>query len=48
MADLPSANRQAYLSLDDPDSMVTKFLRYYRQVYGKGTLQASLIEVGSR
>ena len=48
MADLPSANRQAYLSLDDPDSMVSKFLRYYRQVYGKGTLQASLIEVRSR
>ncbi len=47
MADLPSAHRQAYLSLDDPDSTVTKFLRYYRQVYGKGTLQASLIEVGS-
>ena len=48
MADLPSENRRAYLTLDDPDSMVTKFLRYYRQVYGKGALAAALIDVGPR
>jgi hypothetical protein len=35
----------AMLDLDDPDSKVSRFLRYYRLVYGSGTLDASLVTV---
>lgn len=45
MADVPSTNRREYLDLDNPDSMFSKFLRYYRQVYGGGTIDPGLIEV---
>jgi Domain of unknown function (DUF362) len=45
MAETPSANRKSHLDLDAPDSKVSKFLRYYRQVYGKGTIDPSLIDV---
>ena len=45
MSDLPSAKGDGDLALDNPDSKVCKFLRYYREVYGRGTLQAGLIEV---
>jgi hypothetical protein len=37
--------RAATYDLDDPDSKVTRFLRYYRQVYGGGTMDESLITV---
>ena len=47
ISDVPSKNRRAYLDLDDPDAKVTKFLRYYRQVYGAGTIDPALIEVAS-
>ncbi|MBP6837983.1 MAG: DUF362 domain-containing protein [Kofleriaceae bacterium] len=33
----------AMLDLDTPDSKVSKFLRYYRQVAGAGTLDAGLV-----
>ncbi len=36
---------QGMLDLDDPDAKVTKFLRYYRQTAGKGTLDPSLVTV---
>jgi Domain of unknown function (DUF362) len=45
MADVPSANKKALMDLDDPDAMFTKFLRYYREVRGGGTLDTSLIDV---
>lgn len=45
LGDVPSPNRKAYLDLDDPESMVSKFLRCYRMEYGRGTISASLIEV---
>jgi len=45
LGDVPSPNRKAYLDLDDPESMVSKFLRCYRQEYGRGTISASLIDV---
>lgn len=45
MADVPSANKKALMDLDDPASMFTKFLRYYREVRGGGTLEPSLIEI---
>ena len=45
MADVPSANIKAHLDLDDPDSKFTKFLRYWRQVYGGGTIDPALIDV---
>lgn len=45
LADVPSANKREQLDLDNPDATLTKFLRYYRQVYEKGTLDTSLIEV---
>jgi hypothetical protein len=44
-ADLRCKNRAALLDLDSPESTITKFLRYYRQVYESGTLDPSLIEV---
>jgi hypothetical protein len=31
--------------LDDPSSKVVKFLRYYREVYGAGTLDPTLVQV---
>ena len=37
-------NRHIY-DLDAPDSTLVKFLRYYRQVYGSGTLDTGLINV---
>ena len=45
MSEFPSAKEGGDLALDDPNSKVCKFLRYYREVYGQGTLQAGLIEV---
>jgi hypothetical protein len=45
LARIPSAHRTAYHDLDNPDAMFTKFLRYYRQVYGAGTMDPALIEV---
>lgn len=36
---------KALYDADDPDSLLSKFLRYYREVYGSGTLDPSLIEV---
>ncbi|MCW5831061.1 MAG: DUF362 domain-containing protein [Labilithrix sp.] len=45
MTRAPSVNKETDLDLDDPDSKVSKFLRYYRQVYGKGTLDPALVEV---
>ena len=31
--------------LDDPDSKVARFLRYFRQVAGRGTLDPALVTV---
>lgn len=45
MADVPSVNKRAFLDLDNPDAVLTKFLRYYREVYGRGTLEPALIDV---
>lgn len=45
MAGLGSEHGAALLDLDDPESMFSKFLRYYRQVQGGGTMDAGLIEV---
>jgi len=47
MADLPSPAKRELFDLDNPDSMFTKFLRYYREVrgVGKATIDASLIDV---
>jgi hypothetical protein len=36
--------RQLY-DLDDPDSRLTRFLRYYRQVRGDGTMDPALIQL---
>lgn len=44
-ADVPSSGKKELLDLDDPSSMFSKFLRYYREVRGSGTLDASLVEV---
>lgn len=38
------AQRKVY-DLDDENSTVTKFLRYYRQVYGSGTMDLELVHV---
>ena len=35
----------AMLDLDDPDSKISRFLRYYRQTAGRGTLDPSLVTV---
>lgn len=43
--DVPSGNKKELLDLDDPSSMFSKFLRYYREVRGSGTLDASLVDV---
>lgn len=45
LARTPSINKKTDLDLDNPDSKVSKFLRYYRQVYGMGTLDPALVEV---
>jgi hypothetical protein len=45
MAHLPGANIRSRMDLDNPDATVTKFLRYYRQVYEGGTLDPTLIDV---
>lgn len=37
-------NRALY-DVDDPSSRLTKFLRYYREVYGSGTLDLDLVDV---
>lgn len=34
------------MDLDDPDSKVSRFLRYFRQTAGKGTLDPTLVTVG--
>lgn len=39
------AGDPALYDLDDPDSTLSRFLRYYRAVYGSGTLDASLVQV---
>ena len=36
---------QAMFNLDDANAKVVKFLRYYRQIFGAGTLDESLINV---
>ena len=36
---------RALLDLDDENSTFVKFLRYYRQVYGSGTMDLSLVDV---
>lgn len=38
-------NHRVHLDLDNPDGTFTKFLGYYRQVRGAGTLEPSLISV---
>ncbi len=45
MHDVPSRRRDEMTNVDRADSQVSKFLRYYRQVRGSGTIDASLIEV---
>jgi hypothetical protein len=45
MQELPSVHRASHFDLDNPDGKLTKFLRYYRQTRGAGTLDAALIEV---
>jgi Domain of unknown function (DUF362) len=43
--DVPSIHRRERFDLENPDSSVSKFLRYYRQVRGRGALQADLATV---
>lgn len=45
MAEFPGAREGGDLALDHPDSKVSRFLRYYREVWGRGTLSSELIEV---
>lgn len=45
MRELPSVYAASHLDLDNPDGKITKFLRYYRQTRGMGTLETALIEV---
>jgi len=45
MANVPSTNHKTRLDLENPDATLTKFLRYYRQVYEAGTLDPALIDV---
>jgi len=33
------------VNLDDPDSKISRLLRYFRQVSGKGTLDPQLVTV---
>jgi hypothetical protein len=36
---------KALLDLDDENAKFVKFLRYYRQVHGSGTMDPSLVDV---
>ncbi len=45
MTETPSAQRKAHFDLDEPEAKLTKFLGYYRQVRGAGTLDPALITV---
>lgn len=45
LSKVPSRHRAEYHDLANPDAMFTKFLRYYRQVYGGGAMDPSLIDV---
>jgi hypothetical protein len=36
---------QERYDLDNPDSTLSRFLRYYREVYGGGTLDPALVKV---
>ncbi len=43
---MPAAGGRAHLyDLDDPDSQLVRFLRYYRETAGAGTLDERLVEV---
>jgi Domain of unknown function (DUF362) len=44
MTPLDGGRRHLY-DLDDPDSRLTRFLRYYRQVRGDGTMDPALIQL---
>lgn len=48
LSEVPAERRREWLDPDatDPPSVMGKFLRYYRQVQGRGTIDAGLIEVG--
>jgi len=41
----PKAADPGMVDLDDPDAKVTRFLRYFRQVAGRGTLDPTLVTV---
>lgn len=45
MKDVPSRHHRERLDLDNQEATVVKFLRYYREVRGLGTLDDELIEV---
>lgn len=45
MKDVPSRHHRERLDMDNEDAMVVKFLRYYREVRGRGTLDEKLIDV---
>jgi hypothetical protein len=45
MREIPSIHRRDHFDLDNADAKITKFLRYYRQVLGKGTFDPALINV---
>jgi hypothetical protein len=40
------ARGKAQFDVDNPDSRLSRFLRYYREVYTKGTMDGALITVG--
>lgn len=41
----PRAKHATMWNLDDPDSKVSRFLRYFRQVAGRGTIDPSLVTI---
>jgi hypothetical protein len=43
--DLKTADFRGNLDLDHPDSLFSKFVRYYREVYGRGTIDPALVDV---
>ena len=45
VADAIGGRRRASIDLRDPDSKLSRFLRYYREVYGGGTMDDALITV---
>jgi hypothetical protein len=45
MMETASANKAVHFDLDQTGAKLTKFLRYYREVYGKGTIDPDLIDV---